>query len=60
MARASAVLKGADYVVPEDVTHVFYDVLGHRVKLSTKARANNMSIETALAEVKKSVRLPRT
>lgn len=60
MARASAVLKGADYVVPEDVTHVFYDVLGHRVKLSTKARANNMSIETALAEVQKSVRLPRT
>lgn len=60
MARALAVLRGADYVVPEDVTAVLYDVLGHRVKLSTKARANNMTIETALAEVKRSVRLPRT
>ncbi len=60
MARALAVLRNADYVVPEDVTSVFYDVLGHRVKLSTKARANNMTIETALAEVQRSVRLPRT
>lgn len=60
MARAFAVLRGADYVVPEDVTSVLYDVLGHRVKLSTKARANNMTIETALAEVQRSIRLPRT
>lgn len=60
MARAHAVLKGAGYVVPEDVTYFFYDVLGHRVKLSTKARANNMNIKTALAQVQKSVRLPRT
>lgn len=43
MARAMAVMKGRNFVVPEDVRDVFYDVFGHRVKLSTKAKAEGMT-----------------
>lgn len=60
MARAVAVLRGREYVTPEDIAFIFTDVLGHRVKLGTKARANGMDVEAALTEVRKSVKLPRT
>ncbi len=60
MSRAVAVLRGRDYVTPEDIGFIFTDVLGHRVKLGTKARANGLDTRAALMEVKKSVRLPRT
>lgn len=60
MSRAMAVLCGREYVVPEDVGTVFTDVLGHRVKLSTKARANGFTTEGALLEVRSMVKVPRT
>lgn len=60
MSRAMALLSGRDYVVPEDIEAVFTAVLGHRVKLSSRARANGFTVDTALEEVRKSVKLPRT
>lgn len=60
MSRAVAVLRGREYVTPEDIAFIFTDVLGHRVKLGTKARANGMDTKAALTEVRKSVKLPRT
>ena len=60
MAKAMAVLNGRDYVTPEDIRVVFYDVLGHRVKLSTKARAEGKNIEEALGELFRVVKVPRT
>ena len=60
MAKAMAVLYGRDYVTPEDIRNVFTDVLGHRVKLSTKARAEGKTIEGALLELFQSVKVPRT
>lgn len=60
MAKAMAVLNGRDYVTPEDIRVVFYDVLGHRVKLSTKARAEGKNIEEALRELFRGVKVPRT
>lgn len=60
MAKAMAVLNGRDYVTPEDIRVVFYDVLGHRVKLSTKARAEGKNIEEALGELFRGVKVPRT
>ena len=60
MARAMAVLNVRDYVLPEDIASIFYDVLAHRVKLSGKARANGLTVAMALTEVRKSVKLPRT
>lgn len=60
MAKGMAVLHGYDYVTPEDIRMVFADVLGHRVKLSTKARAEGRSLEDALSEVFQRVKVPRT
>jgi MoxR-like ATPase len=60
MGRAMAVLSGREYVVPKDVTDVFYDVLGHRVKLSAKARANGYNVATALDYVRSQIKIPRT
>lgn len=60
MSRAVAVLAGRDYVVPGDVSAVFTDVLGHRVKLAAKARANGLITDSALNEIKRQVKVPRT
>lgn len=51
MAKAMAVMRGRDYVVPEDVRDVFYDVFGHRVKLGTKAKAEGMTVIEVLMQV---------
>lgn len=60
MAKAMAVLHDRDYVTPEDIRNVFVDVLGHRVKLSTKARAEGKDIKEALYELFNGVNVPRT
>ena len=60
MAKAMAVLYGREYVTPEDICRVFADVLGHRVKLSTKARAEGKDIKQALEELFQGVKVPRT
>ncbi len=60
MAKAMAVLYGREYVTPEDIRHVFVDVLGHRVKLSTKARAEGKDVKQALEELFQGVKVPRT
>ena len=60
MAKAMAVLDDREYVTPEDIRSVLVDVLGHRVKLSTKARAEGKNINKALDELFQSVKVPRT
>lgn len=60
MAKAMAVLQGREYVTPEDIRNIFFDVLGHRVKLSTKARSEGMNIQEALASLFSEVKVPRT
>lgn len=60
MAKAMAVLDARDYMTPEDIRSVFVDVLGHRVKLSTRARAEGKDIKKALNELFNEVNVPRT
>ena len=60
MSRAMAVLNGRKFVTPEDIAQVFNDVLGHRVHMSAKARANGLTVDAALANIKSSVKVPRT
>lgn len=60
MSRAMAVLSGREYVVPGDIAEVFNDVLGYRVKLAARARANGMTVAEALDEVRSQVKVPRT
>ncbi len=51
MAKAMAVMQGRDYVVPEDIKAVYYDVFGHRVKLGTKAKAEGMTSIEVLMQI---------
>lgn len=60
MSRAMAVLNGRKFVTPEDIAQVFNDVLGHRVHMSAKARANGLTVDSALDNIKSSVKVPRT
>ena len=60
MSRAMAVLNGRKFVTPEDIAQVFNAVLGHRVHMSAKARANGLTVDSALDNIKSSVKVPRT
>ena len=47
-ARANAWLRGADFVSPDDVQAVAYDVLRHRIILSFEAEANGISADQVI------------
>lgn len=58
MAKSEAFLNGRDYVLPEDVRHVFADVTRHRIVLNTKARVTHVTPEAVLASILKEVAAP--
>ena len=60
MSRAMAVLSGRDYVTAQDVQNVLVDVLGHRVKLSARARAEGKTIYLCIQELFAEVKSPRS
>ena len=60
MSRAMAVLAGRDFVTAQDVQNVLADVLGHRVKLSAKARAEGKTIYHCIQELFAEVKSPRS
>ena len=60
MSRAMALLNGRDFVTAEDVQSVLKDVLGHRVKLSSRARAEGRGITESVRELMHIVKAPRT
>lgn len=59
MARAMAVLNGRDFVTAEDVQKIYADVLGHRLRLSARARAEGLSMNDALKQLATVVKAPR-
>lgn len=58
MSRSIAMMKGRDYVVPEDVIGVFTDVCAHRVLLSQAARSERLTEAEVLQSIVRQVRLP--
>ena len=56
MARACAVLRERNYVVPEDVQSVFVDVCAHRLVLRPQARVDGVSAPALLQELLTMVR----
>ncbi len=59
MAKAIAVIDGRDYVTAQDVQKVAKDVLGHRVKLSARAKAQGINMEQAITIVLNNIQAPR-
>ncbi len=56
-ARACAWLRGADFVTPEDIHVVVFDVMRHRVLLSYAAEAEGITVDRFVAELIKRVPL---
>ncbi len=58
-ARALALLRGRDYVLPQDIVDVAPDVLRHRIVLSYEALAEGISIDDLLRKLLSTVPAPR-
>ncbi|MCL1975272.1 MAG: MoxR family ATPase [Firmicutes bacterium] len=57
-AKCRAFLAGRDYVAPDDVKSVVYDVLRHRILLSYEAEAESICAENLIEEILENVNLP--
>jgi MoxR-like ATPase len=58
-ARALALVRGRDYVIPQDVIEVVPDVLRHRLVLTYDALADEISPETVINRILQTVALPQ-
>lgn len=58
MARACAIIRSRDYVIPEDVQYVFNDVCCHRIVLKPQARIENITANEILNTIKNKVAVP--
>lgn len=59
MAKAVAMLKGRDFVTPEDVKTVFVDTVSHRLLLAPEAEARDISAAKLLQEILRRTPAPR-
>ena len=57
-SKINAWLEGRDFVTPEDVHAMAYDVLRHRIILSFEAQAEELSSDDMIAALLKAVPLP--
>lgn len=57
-SKASAYLNGREFVLPEDIKRVIYDVLRHRVALTYEAEAEEITVETIIENILETVTLP--
>lgn len=58
ITKAVALLKGRTYVIPDDVSFIFKDVVAHRLILSSQARINNISAKSVSVDILKKVPVP--
>ena len=58
-SRALALVRGRDYVIPQDVVEVIPDVLRHRLVLTYDALADEISSETVINRILQTVALPQ-
>jgi MoxR-like ATPase len=59
-ARTLAAFAGRDYAVPDDVVQIVLPALRHRVILTAEAEVEGHNVDELLAEVVKSVEVPRS
>jgi MoxR-like ATPase len=57
-AQAFALVKGRDYVIPDDVKQLALPILGHRLILSAEAYLHHTSKESLIEEIVASVPVP--
>jgi MoxR-like ATPase len=59
MSRSTAWLSGRDFVIPQDIENIIYDVLEHRVSADQQASAGDGASRTAIEGIVKSIPRPR-
>ena len=59
MAKAVAMLKGRDFVTPEDVQTVFVDTVSHRLLLAPEAEARDVTAAALLQDILRKTPAPR-
>lgn len=57
-ARSRAWLHGRDYVAPEDIKNVAFDVLRHRVLLTYEAEAEGITVDRLINELLQRIPIP--
>ncbi|NPA28571.1 MAG: MoxR family ATPase [Epsilonproteobacteria bacterium] len=57
-SRATAMMRGRDFVTPLDVADVAFDVLRHRIILGYRAEAAGVESDEVIREILKSVKAP--
>lgn len=57
-AKANAFLEGRDFVIPQDIKKVIFDVLRHRIALTYEAEAEGKDVEDIITEILEGVELP--
>ena len=58
MARANALIRERNYVIPEDVRAVAHDVLRHRIGLTYEAEATNVTSDEIVSKILNKVEVP--
>ncbi|MCR5120657.1 MAG: MoxR family ATPase [Lachnospiraceae bacterium] len=59
MARAYAFYEERDYVTVTDIHDVFHCVSNHRVRLNSRSKAAGLTVDTALDNLLKEVKIPK-
>ncbi len=59
MAKAQAFLFNRNYVTAEDVLAILPSTVSHRIVLSTKAKAKNISVEQVLEKLHDEIKVPK-
>lgn len=57
-SKAEALMKGRDYVIPEDVREVIYPVLRHRIILNYEAEAEGIDTDEVIKHILSRVSVP--
>ena len=57
-SKALALISGRTYVTPDDIKTLRYSILRHRIGLSFEAVADEISVETIIDEIIKSIKTP--
>lgn len=57
-AKCRAFMEGREYVIPDDIKAIVYDVLRHRILLSYEAEAEDVTAESLIAHILETTNLP--
>jgi MoxR-like ATPase len=58
LSKAIALMRGRDYVTPDDVRYVVHSTLSHRIILKSEARIAGVGVEEVIDEVLEKVEVP--